>query len=507
MSPQQIRTRFAPSPTGYVHIGSVRTALYSYLFAKKHQGSFILRIEDTDRSRYVEGALENLLQVFDALKLTPDEGCMLDTNGQVTEKGSFGPYVQSNRLAIYQQYVHELIQKEQAYYCFCSAERLEKVRTAQQNNKMPPMYDRHCRDCDTATALTKIAQNEPYVIRFKTPLNGITELNDLVYGKITTQNQLLDDFVLIKSDGYPTYHFANIIDDHLMQISHVIRGEEWLSSTPKHLLLYKAFNWTPPQFAHLPLLLNPDRSKLSKRKGDVSTSSFLNKGYLPETLLNFIALLGWNPKIEQEIFSLTELVNAFDLPGVNKYGAVLDIPKLDWMNGVYIRSLDLETFTNKCIPYLEQANFIQKITDNNFQNLFTNEEINKTQLSKILNLEKERIKKFADITDNIAFMFNDYLPLDINLLAWKKMTTPEAQKNLKTILTYLESIPEADFNASTLTKTIENIKNITQLSTGELLWPLRVSLAKQKNSPGPFEIAEALGKTKTIQRIQKAITL
>jgi nondiscriminating glutamyl-tRNA synthetase len=324
-----VRVRFAPSPTGFLHVGGLRTALFNYLFARQHEGKFILRIEDTDQSRFVEGAVENLLAVFRWLNLSFDEGPHLG--------GDSGPYVQSERLEIYRRHLERLLAAGHAYRCFCTQEELDAMRSAQSEHGEVPMYDRRCRQLDAETSLRRAEAGESCVIRLAVPATGTIQFDDLIRGQVSFQAQAIDDQVLLKSDGFPTYHLANVVDDHLMQITHVIRGEEWLSSTPKHILLYQFFGWEIPAFAHLPLLLNPDRTKLSKRSADVAVEDYRDKGILPEALLNFVALLGWHPKEEREIFSLAELVKEFDLTRVGKAGAVFDITKLRWLNSEYLK--------------------------------------------------------------------------------------------------------------------------------------------------------------------------
>lgn len=504
---KKVRTRFAPSPTGYVHIGSVRTALFNYLFAKHNGGDFFLRIEDTDRTRLVEDAIEYLLKTFSVLGIDPDEGVIMQNDGKIAQKGDFGPYIQSERLAMYKKYAQELLDNDYAYYCFCSQERLQKVREERQAAKLPPMYDGHCRDLSKEEVAAKLAAGEPYVIRMRIPEEGFTEFDDLVYGHIKIKNELIDDQVIMKSDGFPTYHLAHVVDDHLMQTSHVIRGEEWLPSAPKHILLFKYFGWEFPQYAHLPLLLNSDKSKLSKRQGDVSTGSYLEKGYLPEALLNFIVLLGWNPKTEEEIFSMDEMIEKFDLSGVNKYGAVFNVEKLDWINGVYIRKMELDKLARLCEGYLEKAGLIEKISEDEFLNKLTGETIDFRKLAQIISLEQERMKRLSEIGESVRFIFEDAPAYEKDLLAWKKMTVEDAQKNLQLIYAELEKTEEKDFTKDNLLQIINRLKEETGLGTGELLWPMRVSLSGLKNSPGPFEIAEVLGKKKTLKRINKAITL
>ncbi len=464
-----------------------------------------MRIEDTDRTRLVENAVDYLLKIFDILGLNPDEGVILDKEGKTAQKGDFGPYIQSERLPIYQKYIKELLDKDYAYHCFCSQERLQQVREERQAQKLPPMYDGHCRSLSKDEVAAKLAAGEPYVIRMRIPKEGFTEFDDLVYGHIKIKNELIDDQVLMKSDGFPTYHFAHVVDDHLMQTSHVIRGEEWLPSAPKHILLFKYFGWETPQYAHLPLLLNPDKTKLSKRQGDVSTGSYLEKGYLPEAILNFIVLLGWNPKTEEEIFSIEEMVQKFNLSGVNKYGAIFNTEKLDWINGIYIRKMDLDKLTNLCVPYLEKSDLVGKVASMEFVNKLTGEKMDFEKLKQIVFLEQERMKKLSEIGESVKFIFEDSLQYEKELLAWKKMTAEEAQKNLQIIHDELIKIEEAGFTKENLMNIINGLKEKSGLSTGELLWPMRVSLSGRKNSPGPFEIAEVLGKTKTLSRIVAAI--
>ncbi|PIT87772.1 MAG: glutamate--tRNA ligase, partial [Candidatus Magasanikbacteria bacterium CG10_big_fil_rev_8_21_14_0_10_40_10] len=356
----QFKTRFAPSPTGWLHIGSLRTALFAYLFAKKNNGIFLLRIEDTDRERYMEGGVENILHSLDWAKIKPDEGVALDANGQTNQIGDNGPYIQSQRLEIYHKYIQELIDHDKAYYCFCSKERLDQLRADQQANNQPTGYDGQCRNLSLADARVRVQAGEKYVVRMKMPQDGTTKFNDLIRGQVEFQNNLIDDQVLLKADGYPTYHLAVVVDDHLMKITHIIRGEEWLSSTPKHILLYQMFGWTPPEFAHLSLLINEKKQKLSKRHGDVSVHDYIDKGYLPEALINFVAFLGWNPGDEREMFSLEELTKEFDFNKVSKSAAVFNMAKLDWYNGQYIRNLNIDELTRRCLPFLVRAGLIDQ---------------------------------------------------------------------------------------------------------------------------------------------------
>ncbi len=471
--PKNIKTRFAPSPTGFLHVGSLRTALYEYLFAKHNNGQWLLRIEDTDQTRQVPGAVENLQKTLKAFGLNWDNKKLI---------------IQSERIKIYQKYAQKLVKDKKAYYCFCTKQRLDQLRKIQQQKGLPPMYDGFCQKLSDQEIENNLRAKKPAVIRFRMPSTGQTEFNDLVRGKVIFDNQLLDDPIILKSDGFPTYHLANVIDDHEMEISHVIRGEEWLPSTPKHLLLYQALGWQPPEFAHLPLLLNPDKSKLSKRQGDVAVEDFLKKGYLPEALLNFVLLLGWNPKTNQEIFSLKEMIKVFDLDKVNKAGAVFDNQKLDWLNGYYIRQKPLVELAKLCQPYFAQAGIK---ADLKF-------------LEKVVATEKNRIKKIADIIEATSFFFSQP-KYKSELLIWKKLSRGEVAKNLEILSEKLETISEKKINEKDLEKEIIDSIKSQGVGVGDMLWPMRVALSGRQASPSPFEIAAVLGKTETIKRIKKAI--
>ena len=515
---KKIKTRFAPSPTGMVHVGSLRTALYNYLFAKHNKGDFILRIEDTDKARFVEGSIESLIKVLDLTGLKYSEGVFMENSGKILQKGDFGPYIQSERLEIYRKYVDELIKNDYAYFCFCSQERLGEMRKDQQAKKIAPMYDGKCRGLNKKNSPFQKGGRGDFVVRLKTPKEGFIEFKDLIYGKIKIENKIIDDQVLMKSDGYPTYHLANVVDDHLMEISHVIRGEEWLPSTPKHILLYKAFGWETPEFAHLPLLLNPDKSKLSKRQGDVAVKDYLKKGYLPEALLNFILLLGWNPKTEEETFSLDEMIKRFDLSGVNKTGAIFNTEKLDWINGAYIRCISLEELTKLCVPYLEEAGLIKGISNikyqisseyqnSKFKIQNSDDEVDFEYLKKVIALEQERMKKLSEIGELVKFVFVDKLEYNKDLLIWKKMSFEEVKNNLELVYSKLEKIDEKGFEKNNLEKVLRDLMEREGIKTGELLWPLRVALTGLKGSPGPFEVGEVLGKERVLGRIEKGIKL
>lgn len=489
-----IRTRFAPSPTGYLHVGGLRTALYSYLVAKKAGGKFLLRIEDTDQARSVEGAVKNLLAALRWAGIEPDEQ----------------PIVQSERLEIYRQHAQKLLSEGNAYYCFCPPERLAQLRQRQEKNKQPTGYDQLClKTVNFDEAQKRALAGEKNIVRLKMPKEGETVFNDLIRGQVAFKNELVDDQVLLKSDGFPTYHLAVVVDDHLMKITDIIRGEEWISSTPKHLQLYKYFGWEPPRFAHLPLILNPDKSKLSKRQGDVSVEDYKNKGYLSEALVNFIAFLGWNPGGERELFTLDELVEEFSLEKVSKAGAVFNIEKLNWFNQQYLKRLPLPELTERARPWFSAAILDDKRRDD------------KQWLEKVLALERERVTTLAELPEAVKFIFElpDY---PAELLVWKKSTRDEARKVLLELKEFLEKL---DLNSvvpsppqrrgqgevSSLwtkgkleQKVGEWIKE-KGYSTGAVLWPLRVALSGQQNSPGPFEIAEVLGKEETRRRLEMAI--
>lgn len=496
-----IRTRFAPSPTGEIHIGNFRTVLFAFLFARHNQGKLLLRVEDTDQSRKVEGAIENMINVLHQMGISFDEGVAIK-DGHMVDVGDKGPYTQSHRLDIYNQYKEELLASKGAYYCFCSSERLDELRKEQTALKKPPMYDRHCRNLTDDEVVSKRAEfksaGKNPVIRQANPLEGETVVVDLVYGEIKYDNATLDDQVLIKSDGFPTYHFAVVVDDHLMEISHVIRGEEWLPSAPKHILLYKAFGWKPPAFAHMPLILNPDKSKLSKRQGDVSVEDFLSKGYLPQTLVNFVALLGWNPKTEQEIFSMDDLIAQFDLAKVNNSGAVLDVNKLDWMNAHYIREMSNQSLLELVKPYWSKAGF-------EFENL-SNE-----YLIAVIKLEKERLKKLLDAGNQESNFYFKEPQYEGQMLVWKKSDAETTKHNL-TLLQDLFRITGDEIMGDSvkLEETIKAFIAEHELDNGSVLWPLRVAMTGQQKSPGPFEVTAALflgwGREGVDKRLQAAIS-
>ncbi|MBU4331587.1 glutamate--tRNA ligase [Patescibacteria group bacterium] len=481
-TPSPIRVRFAPSPTGFLHVGSLRSALYNFLFTRHNKGKFLIRIEDTDKKRQIEGATEKLLKTLKDFDMESDEPVV----------------VQSQRLDIYKKHAEQLVKNNKAYYCFCSTERLEKMRKEQQTRKEPPKYDGHCRELSREDVEKNIKESKPHIIRMRVPEQGMTEFEDIVRGKVKFENDLIDDQVLLKSDGYPTYHLASVVDDHEMKISHVIRGEEWLSSTPKHILLYKYFEWRPPEFAHLPLLLNPNKSKLSKRQGDVAVEDYLKKGYLKEALINFIAFLGWNPGTDKEAYSSNELIEDFELQKVQKAGAIFNLEKLDWLNGWYIRQLPVERLTELCLPFLIEAGFIKK----------TKKQKNKKTNENIVKLAQDRLKRLNEIGELVGFIFQEKLEYKSGLLIPKKSTKETTIKALEFTLSTIEQSSNRTIgNSQKLREELDSQREKQNLSRSDALWPLRVAVSGQQNSPDVFEIISALGKEKSVERIKHALNL
>ncbi|TRZ77531.1 glutamate--tRNA ligase [bacterium] len=494
-----IKTRFAPSPTGKLHIGGVRTALFAWLFAQKNNGKFYIRIEDTDRERLDKEGIPMITESLGWLGIDWDEGI----NSQGESIGEFGPYIQSQRLDIYKKHIQALLDSGEAYYCFCSSERLEQLRKKQEENKQPPMYDRKCLKLSESEIKEKIDNGEKYVIRFKIPENGKTILEDLVYGKIEFENNLLDDIVLMKSDRFPTYHFAHIVDDHLMKTSHVLRGEEWISSTPKHILLFKAFGWEPPQYVHLPLILGPDKKKLSKRHGSTKIPDFRDRGYLPEALINYIAFLGWNPKTTQEMFSLKELIENFDLSKINKTAPIFSYEKLDWFNVQYLKVLSLSDLSERCLTFVG-------IYLKNLESRIKNRELENDDIGyieKIVTVERERIKKLADITENIDFFLFEEIEYPVELLIWKDVTHEKIKNNLEKLLEIIEKIDEKNWTVENLEKQIMPKAEKADGGRGGMLWPMRAALTGTKKSPSPFEVAWVLGKKVTMKRMDDAVAI
>ncbi|MCR5532241.1 MAG: glutamate--tRNA ligase [Lachnospiraceae bacterium] len=478
----KIRTRFAPSPTGRMHVGNLRTALYEFLTAKHEGGDFILRIEDTDQQRYVEGAVDIIYRTMAETGLVHDEGPDKD-------KG-FGPYVQSERLktGVYMKYAKELIEKGEAYYCFCTKERLENLPGVKdsQGNEISK-YDKHCLSLTKEEIEANLAAGMPYVIRQNIPTTGTTTFIDALYGDITVNNDELDDMILIKSDGFPTYNFANVVDDHLMQITHVVRGNEYLSSTPKYTRLYQAFGWKEPVYIHCPLITDENHQKLSKRCGHSSFEDLLEQGFVPEAIVNFIALLGWSPTSNEEIFSLQELIEQFDYHHISKSPAVFDMTKLRWMNGEYIKKMDNDRYYDYALPYISAV--VKRDCD----------------LKKIADLVKTRIEVFPDITEKIDF-FEALPDYDIEMYTHKKMKTNSeiALAVLKDLLPRFEALD--DYSIAGIEKVCMDYVAEKEIKNGVCLWPLRTAVSGKQMTPGgAYEIMEILGKDESLKRIRKGI--
>lgn len=483
-----VRVRFAPSPTGYLHIGGLRTALFNYLYARHTGGDMLLRIEDTDRTRFVEGALENLLKALKWSGIEIDEGVMLDENGEVTQKGDCGPYIQSERVekGIYDKYINQLIEEGKAYYCFCSQERIDKVRDQQRADGLTPKYDGLCRSIPLEEAKKRVAAGEPHTVRLKLPVNRDITFNDRIKGKITFNTDDQDDQVLIKRDGFPTYHFAVVVDDHLMGITHVVRGDEWVSSTPKHVYLYEAFGWEAPEYIHLPTVLNKDHKKYSKRNGDGMVEDFIEEGYMAEGLINFLALLGWSPDSEEEIFTMKQLAEQFDFDRVNKTGAVFDKRKLDWVNGHYVRDLSVEELAEKIKPYLMKAGLIDEYYPEDKLNL-------------LAATWQSAIDKFSDAPE----LAKNYFIKDQDMVwdeeAVEAIKTEDAKKLIDAFLNHLEEVDEIDEEfASTIMKKIQKETGIK----GKNLWfPVRAAVTGSVHGPELSNAFVIMGKEKIKERL------
>lgn len=481
---KKVRTRFAPSPTGRMHVGNLRTALYAYLIAKHEGGDFMLRIEDTDQERYVEGALDIIYRTLEKTGLVHDEGPDKD--------GGVGPYVQSERQAsgIYMKYAKQLIEQGDAYYCFCDKERLESLKTSvSEDGTQIVNYDKHCLHLSKEEIEANLAAGKPYVVRINMPTEGTTTFHDEIYGDITVPNEELDDMILIKSDGYPTYNFANVIDDHLMNITHVVRGNEYLSSAPKYNRLYEAFGWEVPVYVHCPLITDENHKKLSKRCGHSSYEDLLDQGFVSEAIVNYVALLGWCPQDNREIFSLPELVEAFDYHHMSKSPAVFDINKLKWMNGEYLKAMDFDKFYDLAEPYIKKV--ITKDYD----------------LKKIASLIKSRIEILPDIKDQIDF-FEAVPEYDTAMYCHKKMKTNEetSLEVLKEILPRLEAWD--DYSNDALFGLLKEFAEEKGYKNGYVMWPVRTAVSGKQNTPGgATEIMEVLGKAESVERIKNAIEL
>ena len=484
---EEVRLRFAPSPTGYLHIGGLRTALYNYLFAKHNNGKMILRIEDTDRTRFVEGAIENLIESLRWAGIKYDEGVFVE-DGKIVQRGDHGPYIQSERLDIYKKYVDELIEKGDAYYCFCSKERLDKVREEQKIKGLIPKYDGFCRSLSLEEARERIANGEEYVVRLKLPPNRDIKFEDIIRGPITINTNDIDDQVLLKSDGYPTYHMAVVVDDHLMGITHIVRGEEWLPSTPKHVYLYEVLGWEKPIYVHLPTVLNKDRKKLSKRHGDVSVEDFRRKGYLPEGLINYLALVGWSPEDNEEIFTMEELIEKFSFDRVSKTGGIFDIEKLNWVNGHHIRRYDLDKLTNLCIPYLKEAGFVDdKFVEESFD-----------WIKKMVETVQESLSNLSEIAEKVDIFFNNKVkPENEEALAMlKEEHVPSILKAFREELEQVEEIDE-EFAKGIMRK----IQKSTGVKGKKLFMPARIALTGNSHGPELVSIIYLLGKENIISRL------
>lgn len=468
-------------------MGSLRTALYNYILARQSKGAFLMRIEDTDQSRNVPGAVENFLRGLAWIGIHPDEGVMLE-RGVIVQKGPHGPYCQSQRLDLYRKYADALVSNGHAYRCFCTSQRLSDMRKNQEARGQAPMYDRHCLNLSKDEVAAKVNDGGSHVIRMRIPHDRTVTFTDDIRGEVRFQGRAIDDQVLLKSDGFPTYHLAHVVDDHLMACDVVIRGEEWLSSLPKHLLLFEWLGWTPPRYAHVPLLLGKDRKKLSKRDGDVAVEEYIRKGYLPEAMANFLALLGWNPGTTQEMFAMDELIEQFSLDRVQKAGAIFDLGKLDWLQGQWMRKIPVAEFAERIRPIVAE-NFFAAESDKDF--------LNKAQLIR------ERITFFREAPEMLRFFYEEPTA-GVELLAndKQKITTTQLPEIFKTLDRILSDVPDKEWKVGGLTAAVR--ANLGDFTQGQLLWPLRASLTGLPYSPGAFEVAEALGKAKTMERLRKA---
>ncbi|MGE5529953.1 MAG: glutamate--tRNA ligase [Patescibacteria group bacterium] len=481
-----VRVRFAPSPTGLLHIGGARTAIYDWLLARATGGAFILRIEDTDRNRFVPGALQDIMDSLRWLGLQWDEGPEVG--------GPYGSYFQSERLPLYQSHARRLIDEGKAYYCFCTAERLAALRAAQEAAKSPSGYDRLCRGLPRDEAEGRLAKGEKAAVRFKTPLTGSTVFADAIRGEITVENRTLDDMVLLKSDGFPTYHLAAIVDDHEMRITHVLRGDEWLSSAPRHILLYRAFGWEPPVFAHLPVFLNPSGSgKMSKRHGATSVREYREKGYLPEALFNFLLLLGWHPQEEREIYDPDEAARVFTLDRVSKAPVALSFDKLDWFNGIYLRKLQPEDLARRCLPFLQAAGLLpEPCPPERF-----------AYLAGLIPLVQERLTTLAEAPDHLGYFLQETIPLPPSDLLCGKKTEPVLVRAILTraveIVRGLEVFDEASLESALAPLAAE-----FGLKKGEVFMPMRVAVSGRTATPGLFETMAAIGRERCLARLQSA---
>lgn len=483
----EVRVRFAPSPTGYVHIGGLRTALYNYLFARHQGGKFLLRIEDTDRTRFVEGALENLIKVLDWAGLDYDEGVFLDENGKLYEKGEYGPYIQSDRVkeGIYEKHIQKLLDDDKAYYCFCTSERLDSLREQQKADGKMPKYDGLCRGISKEEALKRVEAGEQHVIRLKLPADRDIEFHDAIKGNLSINTNDIDDQVLIKSDGFPTYHFAVVVDDHHMKITHIVRGDEWVSSTPKHVYLYEAFGWEKPTYVHLPTVLGKDKKKLSKRNADVAVEDFKKKGYLRDALINYIALVGWSPESNQEILSHNELVEQFSFDRVSKSGGVFDEDKLNWVNSHYIKELSDEELVKEIKPYLVEAGQIS-------------EDYKDEDLLDLARTFKTSLNRFSEISEKTGFIFAKF----DDATFYENVKESLMSEDSKKVLNSFKQIVETEGMNEELAKTImKSVQNETGVKGKALFFPVRAALTGEEHGPEMVNIFLMLGKEGIINRI------
>jgi len=485
------RVRLAPSPTGLFHLGTARTGLFNYLFARKTGGKFILRIEDTDMERSKKEYEENILEGLKFLGIEWDEGPDIG--------GPLGPYHQSERLKIYEKYLHQLLEEGKAYYCFCSPEEIEAQKEEMIARGVSPKYSGKCRDLSENTVKTYLAKGKPSVIRIKMP-NKTIKFQDIIRGEVEFDLSLIGDIVIAKSFEEPLYNFAVVIDDYLMKITHVIRGEDHISNTPKQITIQEALGLPRPNYAHLPMILGPDRSKLSKRHGAMALTEYKKMGYLPEALVNFLAFLGWHPIGNQEILNLEELINKFNLERVQKGGAIFNIKKLDWFNSQYLKKMTSDELINRVVDYIENYSSAPQII----------KEYDIDYIKKVLDIEMPRMNKLSDLIDLSDFFFKKKIEYPKELLKWKDMTDIELAKSLQDSLDLFEKIKEDEFNRVNLQIKFYNFidENSNYAGNkGKLLWPLRVALSGKKASPGPFEIAEVLGKKGSIERVKQAVSL
>lgn len=501
-APRPVRTRMAPSPTGFMHVGTLRTVLYDYFLARQAGGQFLIRIEDTDQERFVPGALESLLRTMQTMGIDYDEGPILNTDGTLGEKGAYGPYVQSQRLATYQRYADQLLEAGHAYHCFCTSETLEELRRVQTETKQPLKYDRRCLRLSPEEVRTRLAALKPgdsHVIRLKVP-EGSCSFVDGIRGTLTFQNADVEDFVLIKSNGFSAYHLAVVVDDRLMEISHVLRGEEWVSSTPKQIILHQMLGWEMPVYSHVPLLLNADKTKLSKRKGDVSVESYLAKGYVPAALTNFLALLGWNPTDNREMFTRDELVKLFDLSKVNRAGAVLNIEKLNWMNNQYLRTLPEEDYVALCLE--------KDWLSGEPWNKLLAEETGREMMKRAVLVIRERLERLSDLVQLMSDLqlSEEHLSYSEVALVWKKSTQAATQTYLKEARVYLEAKAASWFqDRAQVEADLRAWIAEHGWSNGDVLWPLRVALSGREKSPSPFDFLWMLQKDQALLRIDDAL--